>query len=327
MVWIRSDADLAYHGKLESLLNQAKIGRREAVGSLHLLWWFVAKNGRNGILPKMTDVQIAGICDHDGDAGRFVSSLIQCGFIDRSEHGLKIHDWDEWISEPLIERSRYERRKKTGKNTGNSGEIPPEIPGKITDAAQESLSLCSVLMSFPVSKNLKTNTDTWFLTEEKAKEYQETYPGVDVISESKKALQWVRDNPTRKKTYSGMPKFLNSWMARVQNSGRGNYVNSTSPDVLVSDDVKRVIHGWKILNQIPTDGPESFSWDSVHIQKLKYPANDLISLFGDWEKATEAMEYVFMNMKSKKLDCTLNTIVKHSDLYREYKNGSHGGLR
>jgi hypothetical protein len=317
MVWIRSDAELAYHGKLENLLNQVKIGRREAVGSLHLLWWFVAKNGQNGLLPKMTDVQIAGLCDHNGNAGRFVSGLIECGFLDRSEHGLKVHDWDEWISEPI----RKELYRK------NSDKCPPKIRTNVQEnvsSAQESLSLCSVLMSFPVSKNLKTNTDTWFLTEEKAKEYQETYPGVDIISESKKALQWIKDNPTRKKTYSGMPKFLNSWMARAQNSSKNNYQNINIP---VDENIKKVIHGWKILNQIPTDGEQGEAWDLVHIPKLKLPASELISLFGDWEKATEAMEYVFMRMKSKKLDCTLNTIVKHSDLYREYKNGQYGGFK
>ena len=61
----------------------------------------------------------------------------------------------------------------------------------------------------------------WHLTAAKVAEYQATYPALDVPGECRKALQWVRDNPAKRKTAGGMPKYLNGWLARAQNDGRG----------------------------------------------------------------------------------------------------------
>lgn len=61
--------------------------------------------------------------------------------------------------------------------------------------------------------------NSWGLSESKLAEYRETFPGVDVLSECRKALQWCVDNPSRRKTARGMPAFLNRWLERAQNSG------------------------------------------------------------------------------------------------------------
>ncbi len=63
---------------------------------------------------------------------------------------------------------------------------------------------------------------TWNLTQAKLDEYQELYPGMSVIGECKKARQWIRDNPTRRKTAGGMTRMLGSWLSRAQN--RGDYI-------------------------------------------------------------------------------------------------------
>lgn len=57
---------------------------------------------------------------------------------------------------------------------------------------------------------------TWDLTETKLAEYRETFPGIDALAECRKALQWTRDNPTKRKTAKGMTRFLGSWLARAQ---------------------------------------------------------------------------------------------------------------
>jgi hypothetical protein len=61
--------------------------------------------------------------------------------------------------------------------------------------------------------------NSWGLSESKLAEYREAFPGVDVLSECRKALQWCVDNPSRRKTARGMPAFLNRWLERAQNSG------------------------------------------------------------------------------------------------------------
>jgi len=46
------------------------------------------------------------------------------------------------------------------------------------------------------------------------------YPDVDVLGELRKARAWIITNPTRRKTARGMPRFLNSWLARAVDSPR-----------------------------------------------------------------------------------------------------------
>ena len=58
------------------------------------------------------------------------------------------------------------------------------------------------------------------VTEPKQAEYQTTYPGVDVALELLAIRQWCLDNPTRQKTLRGVPRFLNAWLSKAQNSGR-----------------------------------------------------------------------------------------------------------
>lgn len=84
-------------------------------------------------------------------------------------------------------------------------------------------------------------------------------------------------------------------------------------------DIQKIVMGWKILNSIPTEGEDSKAWDKVHFPRCAASAKSLLTLFGSVDSAVEAMEYVYMNLKGKRLDCTLETIVKRSDLYREYQ--------
>jgi hypothetical protein len=53
----------------------------------------------------------------------------------------------------------------------------------------------------------------------KLAEWQESYPALQVLTEARQALQWLRDNPHHAKTARGMPRFLGAWLARSQNNG------------------------------------------------------------------------------------------------------------
>lgn len=73
-----------------------------------------------------------------------------------------------------------------------------------------------IVMEFPC---VGAGPDRWPLTVPKLAEYVESYPGIDPLAEARAARQWCIDNPQKRKTARGMPKFLNDWMARAQNAG------------------------------------------------------------------------------------------------------------
>lgn len=62
---------------------------------------------------------------------------------------------------------------------------------------------------------------SWPLHQAKVNEWQETYPGIDVKAELREARQWLIDNPTKRKTYAGMTRYLNSWLAKEQDKPKG----------------------------------------------------------------------------------------------------------
>lgn len=75
---------------------------------------------------------------------------------------------------------------------------------------------------------LNTGPPHW-VTQEDIDSYAETYPGIDPLLEAKKAAQWSKDNPTKRKTKRGVRAFLNSWMARAQDQVGRNQVGRGPP--------------------------------------------------------------------------------------------------
>lgn len=60
----------------------------------------------------------------------------------------------------------------------------------------------------------------WPLRQSKLAEWEASYPGLDCRAELRKAKQWLLDNPGRRKTLAGMPRFLGAWLARAQDQPR-----------------------------------------------------------------------------------------------------------
>lgn len=60
----------------------------------------------------------------------------------------------------------------------------------------------------------------WHLHKSRLDEYWKLYSkALDVLGECQKARLWLVDNPSRRKTPKGMPRFLTNWMDRACNKG------------------------------------------------------------------------------------------------------------
>ena len=105
-------------------------------------------------------------------------------------------------------------------NTSPNGEVCSE-PAK---PASEPAVPDPIVLTFPT---VGKGGEEWHLRESKVAEYRESFPGVDVLAECRKARQWGADNPKKRKTATGMPAFLGRWLAKEQNSGRGHKAESS----------------------------------------------------------------------------------------------------
>jgi hypothetical protein len=104
--------------------------------------------------------------------------------------------------EQSIEQSRTTQRLSTADCT------EPAKPA--------SMPTSPPVLTFRVAHR-KGQPEEWQLHQAYIDELAETFPGVDVLAECKKALGWVRANDGREKTCRGMKRFLWRWMERAQN--------------------------------------------------------------------------------------------------------------
>lgn len=58
------------------------------------------------------------------------------------------------------------------------------------------------------------------ISKQQFEKWKELYPAVDVMQELKKMDGWLNANPTRIKTAKGIPRFVNSWLARQQDKAK-----------------------------------------------------------------------------------------------------------
>lgn len=109
MVWIESHQPLRNHPKLFSLMESLKITRRDAIGLLHLLWWWCADYAKDGQLDKVSLTHLCRELDWTGDKDQLLDALVECGFVDRNP--LRIHDWPEYRLHFEAMAERVERKR------------------------------------------------------------------------------------------------------------------------------------------------------------------------------------------------------------------------
>ena len=67
------------------------------------------------------------------------------------------------------------------------------------------------------------------------KEFVDAYPDVDVRDQILKMSQWLKTNPTKRKTKNGIMRFINSWIARAEQAYTlkpQSYVKITTPEYI-----------------------------------------------------------------------------------------------
>lgn len=224
MAWIKSHDEIWEHHKTIKLCRLVSINKAQAVGHLHGLWHFVLRNAwRNANLEPWGDIEIERACFWEGEKGALVKGLREAGFLD----GFVVHDWIKTASSLVVERLYNERRRKNAvktpqKRRKDAVKSQPE-ESRVEESRVETTTIAQSLAAqatapepgiyFPVVGN---GSKEWILNLSKLKEYKQVYT-VDLETEIPKAKQWLIDNPTRRKTAKGMPRFINSWLARAQN--------------------------------------------------------------------------------------------------------------
>jgi hypothetical protein len=99
---------------------------------------------------------------------------------------------------------------------------PPPPPPPEPPASPESLTPSPApppLLLFPcLARRTGEPPQEWPLTAGQVAQWEEAFPGMDVLGEARKARQWLLANHL--KTYAGLKTFLFRWLCKAQDSGR-----------------------------------------------------------------------------------------------------------
>ena len=112
LVDIRIQSELPRHRKFKRLKRIVGPGAME---HLVTFWCTVAEQLPNGALNGWSNDDIEDAANWDGEAGVFISAMVESGFLDVNETGFEPHDWAEnqpWASKA---RDRIESARKAGK--------------------------------------------------------------------------------------------------------------------------------------------------------------------------------------------------------------------
>jgi hypothetical protein len=249
--------DLSYFEWPETLLLIGLLGKGAEVLPLRLKAYVGRAKAQEGRLSGFTDRGVEAVMGWWGEPGRAVAAMLRpgVGFLRQVEDGFEVMEregvaWEEAQGHIAVYHARAVKavkaklekmRTETVSSASSSAsstacgdikqspcsavhgkEAPPDGgAGGETTSPPPSPPEPAVLTFPTVGKGAKA----WGLTEAKVKEYSEAYPGVDVLAECKKALQWCRDNPRQQKTPQGMAAFLSRWLSKQQDrSSRRGFV-------------------------------------------------------------------------------------------------------
>ncbi|HFF3759543.1 TPA: hypothetical protein ACGCNR_001527 [Stenotrophomonas maltophilia] len=81
----------------------------------------------------------------------------------------------------------------------------------------------------PVIGFLLNDGSEFGLTQAQLDEFQDLYPGINVLQQVKNAKAWCLTNPKNRKTRSGAMKFINGWLSRAQNSAPTRAAETPAP--------------------------------------------------------------------------------------------------
>ena len=175
--WFQVFADLPGHIKIGKLRDGLKLKNRyEAVGLIVCIWSWAAVHAPSGDLAGVSAQDLADAAGWRKSAKSLLEALVAAGFLDRSDEGLTLHDWDghQGMLQDAMTRSRrkaadrqkaYRDRKRAEREAVERPSPVPEedvprnvthnVTGNITDRhSNGTTSSSTITNTLPISQSV-----------------------------------------------------------------------------------------------------------------------------------------------------------------------------
>lgn len=254
---IRLSTGFYSHPKTIKLM---RIFGAEGVLCLQRLWIWSAQNRADGNLAGFEDEDIEIAACWSGACGEFVQALVKLRFLDGNTGEYALHGWDEHQGYVTREAERIARAKKAantrwGKNPSDASSNAPSMPeaqksGASSNAPnqtkpsirrEDSLRSSScpehhsvdsgpMPATLDVVITLPLNTgEEHPVTQGEIDQWQDLYPSVDVPQALRSMKGWLIANRQKRKTKTGISRFVQAWLGREQDRGGSNCAPRAAP--------------------------------------------------------------------------------------------------
>lgn len=129
----------------------------------------------------------------------------------------KFQDAGETIAELNAQQTAYQSAYQSAQRSADNIRIIRNIRSK-----EDINTTCSEQTSFASEPNtglpalILKDGSRFHISQNHFNEFVNAYPGVDIRDQILKMSQWLKTNPTKRKTKNGIMRFINSWIARAE---------------------------------------------------------------------------------------------------------------
>lgn len=160
MTWIESHIELGRHPKALKLARMLQVPLPQAIGHLHMLWWWAVDFAEDGDLSKYDDSDIAAACQFNLEPAVLKQALIDSGFLDVGDTGsLYIHQWPEYTGKLIEGRKKHAERMKSARSKGVTGTCVSREEHKPACAPDTMTSTSTIHVPDSVSEDTCPNTE------------------------------------------------------------------------------------------------------------------------------------------------------------------------
>lgn len=193
----------------------------DAAGVLYLDSWWKYNPPENpnvlkGNLDDLHDLPQTALLDEFMANTRYLTGKVAETFVDTLS---KRYD----LAGTMFAETRARAETRAVTETGSAPRLFTE-PGALAATG----TAAEVVLTFQVLKGKKGDEVEYDLTRGKLDEYAATFPGIDVETVARNAWQYLRDNPRKRPTQSGILNFLRQQMDRAQNYAATRAASTTS---------------------------------------------------------------------------------------------------
>ena len=175
------------------------------------------------LIKKICKYKISGECDNGFTSVDAVFSMIK---VTLDEDARKYEETCEKRREAIKSRwDSKENRKDTNEIQMNTN-VLHENTDTDTDTDNDNVNDNdnNIIIATPEKEIFITLTlndkSEYSVSVDDVKKYKELYPAVDVEQQLRNMKGWCDSNPTKRKTKSGIKRFINGWLSREQDNNR-----------------------------------------------------------------------------------------------------------